>query len=243
MEISVCDSYKILSKRVAIDIIQHTQPLEEPLVCIATGETPKGLYKELRERYNQNSLDISNWRFIELDEWLDLENDCEGSCLRRLNQNLFKPLNVNEEKVCCFDGKTNNPDDECQRVESFLQSYGPIDVAVIGLGMNGHVGFNEPGTDPSLRSHVSELDSVTKQVSQKYFSKSKQLSKGITLGLADLREAKRLILIVSGHKKATIVQQVLEEKISKNLPATLLRDHLNFTVYLDSDAANLLHPI
>ena len=104
--------------------------------------------------------------------------------------------------------------------------------------MNGHVGMNEPGTDPDLHSHVSDIDVITQQVGQKYFKKSRQISRGITLGIADIMEARHVILLVSGNKKATIVQQILEGEISEEFPASLLRRHKSFSVYLDEEAGS-----
>ncbi len=110
----------------------------------------------------------------------------------------------------------------------------------MGLGLNGHVGLNEPGTDPSLHSHISLIDSVTQQAGQKYFTEQKQLTHGITLGLANLMEAKKVILLVSGKQKAAIIKKVLEGDITEQVPASLLRKHPDFIIYLDEKAAELL---
>jgi galactosamine-6-phosphate isomerase len=191
-------------------------------------------------RYDQQLLNVSNWYFLGLDEWIGLDKNDEGSCRYMLDRHLFQPLKIKEEQICFFEGKANDPVKECQRIEDFIRLRGPIDAAVLGLGMNGHIGLNEPGTSPHLRSHITDIDAVTRQVGQKYFSSPQLLSRGITLGIATLMEAKRLILIVSGRKKAPIVKRVLEEKISGDLPATLLRDHPDLTIYLDAGAAALL---
>jgi galactosamine-6-phosphate isomerase len=164
----------------------------------------------------------------------------EGSCRFHLNNQLFNPLHISENNICFFDGKTKDLNAECDKVENFITQHGGIDVAIVGLGMNGHVGMNEPGTSSSLRSHVTEIDAITQQVGQKYFKEKTHISKGITLGIANIMEARNVILIVSGNKKAEILRRVLEEEISEQLPASLLRNHENFSVYLDAEAANLL---
>lgn len=240
MQIEILDSYESLSKKAADDVIQSLRSLKHPLFCVASGESPAGLYKELSGYHHQGMLDISHWYFLGLDEWMGLGKGDEGSCRNMLDRHLFRPLEVKEEQICFFDGKTIDPAGECQRVEEFIQRHGPIEVAVLGLGMNGHIGLNEPGTPSFLRSHVSEIDKMTEQVGQKYFTRPQPLARGITLGLATLMEAKRLILIVNGARKAAIVQQVLEEEATESLPATLLRDHPDFTIYLDNAAASLL---
>lgn len=240
MNVLISDSYESLSKQVAADIIQNLQSKKNPLFCVASGDSPKGLYKELARFHQEDQLDITNWNFVGLDEWMGFGKNDAGSCRNMLDRDLFHQLQVKEERICFFDGKTNDPAGECQRVENFIQSQGPINIAVLGLGMNGHIGLNEPGTPASLRSHISMIDPVTQQVGQKYFSGPQSLTRGITLGIATLMEADRLILIVSGLKKAAIVQQVLEQEVSENLPATLLRDHPDFNIYLDMEAASLL---
>ena len=106
--------------------------------------------------------------------------------------------------------------------------------------MNGHVGMNEPGTDHLLRSHVSEIDRITQQVGQKYFTKSTEITHGITLGIADIMEARSVLLLINDAKKARIAREVLEEEISPDLPASFLRNHKNFTVYLEKEAAQFL---
>jgi 6-phosphogluconolactonase/glucosamine-6-phosphate isomerase/deaminase len=113
-------------------------------------------------------------------------------------------------------------------------------VAILGLGMNGHVGMNEPGTSSKTRSHLSVIDPLTEEVGQKYFSQQKKLSHGLTLGIATLKEARHIMLIVSGERKASIIQKILQDEISEKLPASLLRDHPGLTVYLDKPAAQFI---
>lgn len=240
MKILIDDTYEAMSKRVANDVINIMRTAPEPLFCAASGDSPKGLYKELAQQNNASSIDISNWYFLGLDEWLGLDANNEGSCRYMLNKDLFYPLHVKDKMICCFNGKTTDATKECDRIETFIQQHNGIDVAILGLGMNGHIGLNEPGTSVSLRSHVSDIAETTKTVGQKYFSKPQPLTKGITLGLATLMDAKHLLLIVSGEKKASILKQALQHEPAENIPATLIRDHPGFVVYVDKDAAKLL---
>jgi len=240
MKLFIDDTYEAMSKRVADDVLNIMQPLSQPLFVAASGDSPKGLYKELAERDNASTIDISNWYFLGLDEWIGLDADDEGSCRYMLNKDLFFPLHLKEEKICCFNGKAIDTMQECDRIENFIQQHNGIDVAIVGLGMNGHIGLNEPGTSVTLRSHVSAIAETTKTVGQKYFSKPQTLTKGITLGLATLMEAKNLILIVSGEKKASILKEALQHEPTEDIPATLIRNHTNLYVYADKGAANFL---
>jgi galactosamine-6-phosphate isomerase len=240
MQLIISDTYEAMSARAAEAVMQKMNFHRNGLLCPASGDSPTGLYKELINQLNNNGTDISGWNFVGLDEWLGMNGNDEGSCRFHLNNQLFNPLHISENNICFFDGKTKDLNAECDKVENFITKHGGIDVAIVGLGMNGHVGMNEPGTSSSLRSHVTEIDAITQQVGQKYFKEKTHISKGITLGIANLMEARNVILIVSGNKKAEIVRQLLEGEISEQLPASLLRNHPNCSVYLDFEAANLL---
>ena len=241
MQISVFDSYESMSLKLAQDIIDRLKPISRPVFCVASGESPTGLYRELIKRHQEKQLDVSDWFFLGLDEWIGLDKNDEGSCRNMLERDLFLPLQVKEDHICFFDGKTNDPVRECRRVEEFIAGKGQVDLAVLGLGMNGHVGMNEPGTSPDILSHIAVLDLVTKQVGQKYFTKPRQLNEGITLGIGTLMRTKHLSLVVNGQKKAKIAERVIRGEIGKEVPATWLRNHPDFTIYMDADAAGALY--
>ena len=242
MKITVGDSYEVMSQKAADVVVELMQQFTKPLICTASGDSPAGLYKHLVQRVNAHQADISDWFFISLDEWAGKNSTDEGSCRYHLDHQLFTPLQVKEKKIFFFDGRASDLDGECKKAETFIRTKGGISVAIVGLGMNGHIGMNEPGTPASLRTHVAAIDPITQQVGQKYFKEPQVITRGITLGMATLMEAKHIILVVSGKHKAEIVRQVFSHEISEDLPATLLRNHANFTTFLDRDAASLLHP-
>ena len=238
MKLFVSDTYPLMSKQAADDVIEIMQSRKPPLICTASGDSPAGLYKELVERAHKNQLNVSDWSFIGLDEWVGMNGNDEGSCRYHLNQQLFHPLQTAEEKICFFDGRANDLKTECQKTEDFIGEQGGIDVAILGLGMNGHIGMNEPGTSARTHSHVIDLDDTTQKVGQKYFKKEQKLKQGITLGIATVMEARSIFLLVSGKHKAEIAQRIIEDEISEKLPGTLLRRHPNLRIYLDSGAAS-----
>ena len=229
-----------MSEKAADAVMQTAESLEQPVLCTASGDSPAGLYKELVKDVSDNATDISGWYFIGLDEWLNMNGSDEGSCRFHLNNQLFNPLQVATDHIGFFDGRQKPPEKECENVEHFIRQHGGISIAILGLGMNGHVGMNEPGTSAVLRSHVTNLDTQTQKIGQKYFKKEQALSQGITLGLATLMESRSIVLLVNGGHKAKIVRQVLEGEISDKLPASLLRRHPGLKVYLDKEAAALL---
>ena len=185
-------------------------------------------------------MDISSWDFVGLDEWLGMNETDEGSCRQSLNQQFFGPLQVAENRICFFDGRATDPQGECKKVETFIQQHDGIDIAIVGLGTNGHVAMNEPGTKASIRSHISNIAPETQAVGQKYFSSPKKITQGLTLGIATLMESRHILMMVNGSKKAAIVKEMLTGAVSEDLPATLFRDHLNCHIYLDKEAASYL---
>ena len=238
MKIFVADNYEEMSKQAAETVIQLMQSRSRPVICAASGHSPEGLYKEIIDRVSKKQLSVDHWLFLGLDEWVGMNAADQGSCRHHLDLELLNPLQVPEDRICFFDGRANDLEGECERIEKFINEQGGIDVAILGLGMNGHIGMNEPGVSINTRSHVIDLHPITKTVGQKYFKEEKELAQGITLGIATLLEANNVIVVVSGEQKAEITQGMIEGKVSESLPATLLRNHPALKIYLDSDAAS-----
>jgi galactosamine-6-phosphate isomerase len=240
MQIIISEDFESLSLNTTNDIFEIMSSKQNPLISVASGDSPAGIYKNIVDSVQKNELNIDQWCFLGLDEWVGLNGKDEGSCRWHLNRELFTPLHIKEENICFFDGASNNLDQECINTERYIQKQGGIEIAILGLGMNGHIGMNEPSTPSTSRSHIIDLDPLTITVGQKYFNKPQPLTKGITLGIATLLEAKHIVLIVSGVKKAAIVKQVIEGPISELIPASLLRNHPNCSIYLDEAAASNL---
>jgi galactosamine-6-phosphate isomerase len=240
MKVIIENTYEAMSRRAADDMHLVLQSLDNPLICTASGASPAGLYKELVHLVKAFEIDTSTWHFVGLDEWKGMDGSDEGSCRNQLNQQLFNPLKVPEQRICFFNGRAEDIVSECQRIEEFIQQFNSIDVAILGIGVNGHIGMNEPGTPPSLRSHIATIHPSTQQIGQKYFKEPRQLDTGLTLGLATLLEAKHLMLLASGENKAQSVYEMIYAPQSEDMPATLIRDHTNLLVYLDKEAAKRL---
>ena len=240
MKINIAADYETLSKNAAADLISMVGYKNSPLVCVASGDSPGGLYREVIKKVTTHEVDVRAWNFLGLDEWVGLNGADKGSCRFHLDTQFFKPLQISPDKILFVDGRSEDLLQECELVERYIQKQGGIDVAIVGLGMNGHIGMNEPGTSASQRTHISRLDPLTVQVGQKYFEAAQPLSEGITLGLGTLMEAKYVVLLVNGGKKASIVKQVLEGPITENIPGSLFRNHPGFIVYLDKEAASML---
>ena len=241
MKLIIADDYASLSQQAADDLIELVKDYPTPVVCTASGDTPAGLYKMLVEKSIKENTSFDHWYFVGLDEWTGMNGTDQGSCRYHLNNQLLLPLKIQEERIIFPDGRANDLQGECNRIENFIRQHAGIDVSILGLGMNGHIGMNEPGTAANARTHISELDPLTQQVGQKYFAAATPLTTGITLGLGTLLESKHIILLVSGKHKASIIKEVLEGAVSNTIPGTLLRNHPGLSVYLDKDAAALLN--
>lgn len=241
MNLFIGQNYAALSEQACTDLISLLDSLEHPLVCTASGDSPAGLYRNLLQRQQKKELNTAHWNFVGLDEWAGMNGLDEGSCRFHLNQQLFAPLVVEESRICFFDGRASDLQAECQRTENFITANGGIDVALVGLGLNGHIGMNEPGAATNLFAHVADIDPMTQLVGQKYFSSPQVLTHGLTLGIASLMKAKHLFLLVNGAHKAGIVKEVLEGEVSEQVPASLFRNHPGLRIYLDQEAAALLN--
>jgi galactosamine-6-phosphate isomerase len=240
MEIIINNTYEKMCIQVADDLVSLMQSEASPLFCPASGDTPSGIYKELSNRFTDKKLEVSNWSFIGLDEWAGMDGSDDGSCREYLDRQLFQPLKVAENKIFFFNGKASDLQEECIQAEKFIKSNGAIHVCLLGLGMNGHIGMNEPGTSGKSLSHIASIDASTQQVGQKYFKSPKDLSKGLTLGIGSIIASRHIFLVVSGKQKSAIVKEIIQGDISENIPATLLREHSGLRIYLDQAAAELI---
>ena len=240
MKINTADTYLVMSKEAAENMLQLLQTIEKPLICVASGASPAGMYQALTQLILNGNIDISNWYFVGLDEWGGMNGSDEGSSRHQLNEQLFYPLKIAQDHICFFDGKAKDKEEECSSVEAFIKKHGPITIAILGIGQNGHIAMNEPGTPASLRSHVAAIHPSTQAIGQKYFNELRNLETGLTVGLATLMEAQHLFLLASGKAKAESMYKMLHEPVSEMFPATLLRILESLHIYLDSEAGSLL---
>lgn len=237
MVLRVFDTKDQLASAAATFISDNLLTDAKPLLCAASGDTPSGTYKKIIEYQEQGKFSIDNCFMLSLDEWTGLNSDDPGSCGYSIKEQLTAPLDWPDTNTCFFDGRASDLKTECLRVERYLDEKGPITVAILGLGLNGHIGLNEPGTDPALRSHITSLDPSTAKTGQKYFDAPQELNGGVTLGIANLLEAKHLLLLVTGAHKREIVKRLINSELDPLLPCTHFKEHPSFHVYIDQDAA------
>lgn len=240
MSLQIFPDYSSLSLHVAETIVMHLKQEPESVLCLAAGDTPRLAYTQFVQAVRRERMDISKCTFVGLDEWIGIPPGNEGSCHYFLKNNLFQPLSISPDQVHLFNALTKDVRGECAKMDAVIRDKGGIDFMLVGVGMNGHIGFNEPGVSITHYSHVVDLDETTQSVGQKYFKESTKLLKGITLGLQHLLESRKVIVMASGGKKAGIMQKALEGPVTTAVPASIIRQHPHGFTMLDQDAAALL---
>jgi galactosamine-6-phosphate isomerase len=222
MKFSKFESIDTLDEAASEWIINQLNPGRRTLICAATGNSPTNTYKKFVLKKSRINTDLLS--FIKLDEWYGLEMTDSGTCEQYLQQNLLKPLNIPADRIVSFDSKAPSPELECLRIDDWLSANGPIDICILGIGLNGHIAFNEP--EPTLEpyAHPGKLSAAS--LSHPMLSSTKRsLQIGLTLGMANILQSKKILLIVNGNHKTEILSKLMGGKISTGLPASFLWLH------------------
>ncbi|MFD2935504.1 glucosamine-6-phosphate deaminase [Spirosoma flavum] len=240
MTIHQFPDHNTLSQYTAEHIAAIINQKPDATLCLASGDTPIETYRRFVALAQTERVDVSRCTFVGLDEWVGFGPDDFGSCSFYVFRDLFIPLNLRPDQIHVFDAKAVNLAAECTRIDALIQSRGGLDLLLVGMGMNGHIALNEPGTSFTLGCHVVDLAESTKTVGQKYFEKETTLTQGITLGLRHLTEAKEVILLVSGTKKGPVLRDALQGPVSEQMPASIMQTHPNAQIWVDEAAGHLL---
>ncbi len=238
MQIFTYPDYETLSVYAAGKIVSLLKQKPRSVVCVSSGDTPIGTYRQWVKQQKDGGVDFSQCTFIGLDEWVGMDASDEGSCQYSLYWELFLPLNIAPENLHLFNAKAADLKAECRRRDAIIAQKGGLDLIIVGVGMNGHIALNEPGTSFDLYSHVVDLDEMTKQIGQKYFSKQTVLTQGITIGLKHLLESREVLMLANGKRKASVIKQALQGPVTEQCPASIIQRHSNAWVFLDEEAAS-----
>ncbi|WP_439556122.1 glucosamine-6-phosphate deaminase [Dyadobacter sp.] len=237
-KISIYPDYNAMSQAAADRVIALLTKKPESVICLPSGSTPLGMFRALAAANQKGEVDFSKCIYIGLDEWIGLGAGDEGSCRDLLDKDFLKPIGFRENQIVFFDGKAMDPEAECVRINKIVESLGGLDLIALGIGMNGHLALNEPGTPWDTYAHISELDPLTAEVGQKYFNKPTQLTRGITVGIRHILESKTAILIGAGAAKAPVIARALAFPVTAEFPATVLQNHFNAEFILDAEAGS-----
>jgi glucosamine-6-phosphate deaminase len=236
MNVNILNDYEAMSRTAADFIIRLVKEKPTALICFAAGDTPKETLRLLVQAVKENKVDFKQAAFVGLDEWEALGIEDEGSCLHFLYNNFYMPAGIQESQIHFFDAKAQDLQAECEKMDRIIYKHQGIDLILLGLGVNGHLGFNEPGVNFESLSHVSELDPITNTVGQKYFKEQRVLSKGITIGIKHILDAKAALLIANGSKKKEAVHAMITGPVINSMPASVLQIHSNAHLFFDRDA-------
>lgn len=207
---------------------------------LATGTTPIGLYQNLIKAYKAGEISFKNVVSANLDEYVGLEKSHNQSYDYFMAHNLFDQVDMKKENINIPNGMAKNLDEECARYDNFLKE-NTQDLQILGIGSNGHIGFNEPGTDFNSNTHVVELSKSTIKDNSRLFEDISLVpTKAVTMGISQIMNAKEVIILASGKNKAQAVYNMVKAKPSTNCPASVLQNHPNCILIVDTDAASLL---
>jgi glucosamine-6-phosphate isomerase len=236
----IYSDYEELSSKTADRIAEIIRNKPAALLCFPAGETSVGTFRHLIEMNNSGRISFKDCRIVGLDEWAHLGKMKSENCFSFLKKRLFDHIDYTPANLCFFDGEAEDLHSECIKTDDYIKKFGPIDMMLLGAGMNGHLGLNEPGTPFNLYSHVVTLDATTRKVGQKYFSGKVILTTGITLGVKYVLESEVVILQMNGTRKAEVAKRLIDSEISPVFPASVIKSHANSFLLLDREAALLL---
>lgn len=240
MELRTKANYDELSAATADLIARQIQHKPDSLLCFPSGDTPTGTFTILVNHSKEGKISFSQCHFIGLDEWVGMDRNDKGSCQYYMYTQFFEPAKIPPSRITFFDAKATDLLSECKRVDQMIFDRGPLDLVIVGVGLNGHIGLNEPGTAFDTYCHISQLEETTKKVGQKYFSASTPLKSGITVGLKHIIEARCVVVIASGEKKAGIIKKIITGPVTEQVPGSILQHHQNAVFVLDEAAASQL---
>lgn len=241
MKFKVFDSYEELSAYSAELVAGVIREKEDAVLGLATGSSPLGLYEELIKLYDDGNLDFSRIRSINLDEYVGLDGTHDQSYRYFMDINFFNHINIDKKNTFVPNGIAEDLEKGAKEYDELIESLGGVDVQVLGIGPNGHIGFNEPAEQLNLNTHIAELTEETIKANARFFASEKDVpTRAVTMGVGPIMKARKVILIASGENKAWAVKSLVDDLISTTIPATLLKVHPDVTVLLDKAAASLL---
>ena len=231
MKIITANDYNDLSRKAANIISAQVILKPTSVLGLATGSTPIGTYKQLIQWYEIGDIDFSMVTSVNLDEYCGLSGEDEQSYRYFMNTNLFNHININKEKTHVPNGLAIDKEQECIDYDNMIQDLGGIDIQLLGIGHNGHIGFNEPNIKFEKTTHIVDLDKSTIEANARFFNNIDEVPKqAITMGIKSIMHARHVLLIANGPDKESIIKKALFGPITPDVPASILQLHPNLTV-------------
>lgn len=241
MRVIITVNYDEMSKKAAEIVKKQIKEKPNTVLGLATGSTPLGMYKHLIEMYKRGEIDFSNVITFNLDEYIGLSPDHPQSYHYFMFHNFFNHINIKKENVHIPNGIAEDLEEECRKYEEEIEKAGGIDLQILGIGINGHIGFNEPDESIETKTHVVTLTEKTINANKRFFKSAEEVPrKAITMGLGSIMKAKKIVLLASGKNKAEAIKETIKGQLTTKVPATVLALHHDVTIIIDKEAASLI---
>jgi len=240
LKVRVLPDYEALSETAAAIVAERLGERTSTVLLLPTGTTPLGMYRRLVGLHRSGGLSLAGATFFNLDEYLGLPPDHPASYHVYMKENFYGLVDADPAGVHVPRGDASDPEAECRRYEAAITEAGGIDLCVLGIGRNGHIGFNEPGAPFGSRTRVVRLAESTRRVNAADFEADRAPERAITVGMATIFEAGEVLLLASGANKAGAVAAAVEGEVKEEVPASMLGRHPDATLLLDEDAAGLI---
>lgn len=241
MRLIIVKDYDEMSWKAASLVSSQINLKPASILGLATGDTPKGMYKELVNLYKKKELDFEKIKTFNLDEYYGIDENNSQSYHYFMMNNLFNHINIPKENINIPKGSIKNVEKECSKYEQKIKETGGIDLQILGIGTNGHIGFNEPDVNFEAKTHLVNLDKKTIEANSRFFNNKEEVpTKAISMGIKTIMHSKKIILLVSGISKADVIAKAINGKITPEIPATILQLHQDVIVIIDKEAASKL---
>jgi galactosamine-6-phosphate isomerase len=237
MKLEQFDDYDRMSQKAKELIVEELSEKKNTLLCAATGKSPTKIYELLENEFEHQPELFSELRIVKLDEWGNIAMDHPKTCEYYLQNHLIAPLKIPQNRYISFLSNSDDPNAECKRVQAEINRNGGIDLCILGLGMNGHIALNEPADFLQAHCHVANISEVTLQHPMAS-GMQKKPAFGFTLGMADILQSRKILILIHGINKSAIANEFLSGRISTRIPASFLWLHPNVICLADVGILN-----
>ncbi|MBP3348011.1 MAG: glucosamine-6-phosphate deaminase [Clostridia bacterium] len=242
MKIKIFDDPMQMGFMAATEVKNQLNGKKDSVLILPTGSTPIPVYKNLVNMYNKGEVSFADAITFNLDEYIGIESDHEERYYNFMKRNLFSHVDIKEENINIPDSRTQDCEAECVKYEKKYRASGCADLALLGIGNNGHIGFNEPGTSFDSVTHVTHIAESTIKANSRFFASEDLVPKAaMTMGISTILSAKKIFILITGKAKHDILMKLISSnEADESIPATALRLHKDVTIYADREAAGLI---
>ncbi len=238
IKLIICKDKSEVAKKSADIFADEIRNNPSMVLGLATGSTPIDMYKELIRLHKKEGLDFSKVVSFNLDEYLGLAPDHNQSYRYFMDNTFFNHINIKKSNTYVLNGLSKNPEEECKKFENAIKKSGGIDLQLLGIGANGHIAFNEPGSSLNSRTRIVDLTQKTINDNSRFFEKKSDVPcQALTMGIASILESKKIVLLATGEGKSTAVKKALNGPVTSKVPASYLQNHIDCTFIIDKAAA------